>query len=434
MRRRLLLLAALLSMPLISFPQYKPWYNFYNFAYGAKARAMGNAFTAVADDLTAAFWNPAGLAGLRDPIFYLGYKTSHQNHDYDLQRDPLDRDPRLYSFRFTSHLNQIDYFSVSAPVAIWRRPCTFALGFYRYIPYGFKGAAEAVLTDTGLDVTSEVLSQTFTGSEGFDVLAFSFAAGLSDYFAVGVTLQEFFNSGALYVQTDDQGSDLHNDVTEKLRGRNLIVGALFTPFSWLRLGAAWHAGLDGDLEANRFAWEIDSSGNRSEPIESSSQARVTIPESYAVGLLLTPVGWLDLSADYSLIEWDKGFIEGYFGAGRLPYPQMDAWIKAQKQMRNLRFGLAARLPLRRVQVELRAGYARDNQLYADQLDRPVLIKGYSLGVGCRFSKNLQVDAALQFQRGDWLENGYFIDDVLTHFRGDAFFLGLTYRFGHIFKN
>ena len=60
-----------------SFPAYKPWYNFYNFAYGAKARAMGNAFTAVADDLTAAFWNPAGLAAQRSPEFHLGYKTDH---------------------------------------------------------------------------------------------------------------------------------------------------------------------------------------------------------------------------------------------------------------------------------------------------------------------------------------------------------------------
>ena len=37
---------------------------------------MGNAFTAVADDLTAAFWNPAGLADLRSPEFYLSYKPA----------------------------------------------------------------------------------------------------------------------------------------------------------------------------------------------------------------------------------------------------------------------------------------------------------------------------------------------------------------------
>ncbi|MFC2083104.1 hypothetical protein ACFLSG_03600, partial [Candidatus Bipolaricaulota bacterium] len=33
---------------------------------GARAMAMGGAFTALADDATAAFWNPAGLAQLDD--------------------------------------------------------------------------------------------------------------------------------------------------------------------------------------------------------------------------------------------------------------------------------------------------------------------------------------------------------------------------------
>ena len=80
MKARLLLL--LLALPVLAFSQYKPWYNFYNFAFGAKARAMGNAFTAVADDLTASFWNPAGLAGKRGPEFYLGYMTSTQAHDF----------------------------------------------------------------------------------------------------------------------------------------------------------------------------------------------------------------------------------------------------------------------------------------------------------------------------------------------------------------
>ena len=33
---------------------------------GARALAMGGAFVAVANDATAAYWNPAGLAGLTD--------------------------------------------------------------------------------------------------------------------------------------------------------------------------------------------------------------------------------------------------------------------------------------------------------------------------------------------------------------------------------
>ena len=84
---------------------------------------MGNAFTAVADDLTAVFWNPAGLAALRSPEFYLGYKAARQWHDYDLQDNGVaGEESRLYNYNFASRLNQIDFFSVSAPATLLGRP------------------------------------------------------------------------------------------------------------------------------------------------------------------------------------------------------------------------------------------------------------------------------------------------------------------------
>lgn len=41
--------------------------NFLKIGVGARATAMGEAFTAIADDGTALYWNPAGLAQLEDP-------------------------------------------------------------------------------------------------------------------------------------------------------------------------------------------------------------------------------------------------------------------------------------------------------------------------------------------------------------------------------
>ncbi len=433
MRIRSLALALLLALPVLSLAQYKPWYNFYNFAYGAKARAMGNAFTAVSDDLTAAFWNPAGLTNLRAPMFHLGYKTTRQHHDYDLQ-DDAGRGTRLYNFNFDSHLNQIDFFSVSAPVVLWRRPCAFALSYYRYIPYGFKGSAREEFTSLEDPGSSRQATAAFTGSEGFDVLAFSFSVAPTAHFSLGVTLQQFFGSGSLHRQTDALGKEDHSEVTEKLRGRSLILGALFAPVDWLRLGCAWHAGLKSVLDSYLLTWEVGANGGKTKPDEENSLARVAIPEQYSFGLLLKPADWLDLSADYSLINWDKATIEDYFGSAPMPYPQMAAWSKSQQQVKNLRFGLEARLPFRSPGLALRAGWSRDRQLYADQSEKAVCIDAFSCGIGCRFSGNFQVEATYQRQTGDWMENGYFFSDVPTHFRANVFFLALTYRFGHIFKD
>jgi hypothetical protein len=236
MKARVLMLLLLSLSPLL-FCQYQPWYNFYNFAYGAKAQAMGNAFAAVADDLTAAFWNPAGLAAKRSPEFYLSYKSLLQKHDYNLQDRVLANETKLYNFNFSGRLNQIDFFSVSAPVVIWKRNWTFALSYYRYIPYGLKGSAREVITYLHDRLNPQKTTVTFTGSEGMDVLAFSASAALSEYFALGATLQQFFGSGSQHLRTVDPFGEFHSQVVEKLQGRNLIAGLLFSPFEFLRLAA-----------------------------------------------------------------------------------------------------------------------------------------------------------------------------------------------------
>lgn len=435
MKARVLTLLLLLLSPLL-FCQYKPWLNFYNFTYGAKARAMGNAFTAVADDLTAAFWNPAGLAAKRSPEFYLSYKSLSQKHDYDLQDRILINDTKLYNYYFSSQLNQIDFFSVSAPAVIWKRNCTFALSYYRYVPYGLKGMAREVITYLHDRFDTQENTINFTGSEGIDVLAFSASAALTGHFALGVTLQQFFDSGSQHLSTEIANREYHSQFSEKLQGRNFVAGLLFSPFDFLRLGFTWHSGLRNNFVSTLLTWEVNRKGEKINQLEDSCLARVVIPEQYALGALLRPAAWLDLSAEYSRLDWEKGTIENYYDFDVvLPYPQKGDWNQKQKNVRNLRFGAEARLPLRQWLLHLRGGWSADRQLYVDADDQAVVIKAYAAGLGCEFSRNLLLEIAYQSQKADWPEKGFFIKgpDVATHFRANAFNLSLTYRFGQMFK-
>jgi hypothetical protein len=417
----------LLSLSPLLFCQYKPWFNFYNFAYGAKARAMGNAFAAVADDLTASFWNPAGLAAKRSPEFYLSYKTSSQKHDYNLQNRELGSETQLYNYNFASRLNQIDFFSVSAPAVIWKRNWTFALSYYRYLPYGLKGSAREVLTSMKDRYNPKKTTVTFTGSEGMDVLAFSAAAAVSEYFVLGCTLQQFFGSGSQHLRTVDPTGEFHSQVVEKLQGRNLIAGLLFSPFKFLRLGFTWHSGLRSPFDSTLRTWEVNKKGVEFNHQEKSCLAGVVIPEQAALGALLRPARWLDLSAEYSSLDWGKGTIENYYDPGAvLPYPQKGDWAQKQKEIRNLRFGAEVRLPLHHWQLHLRGGWSAD---------QAVMIRGVAAGLGCEFSRNFLLEIAYQMQSADWPEKSFFSQglDVATHYRANVFLLSLTYRFGHIFK-
>ena len=65
---------------------------------GARAAGMGDAFVAVSDDGTAASWNPAGLAQLRQPEFSFVYALSDQGLALSGLRSPDDRS--LYAYRY----------------------------------------------------------------------------------------------------------------------------------------------------------------------------------------------------------------------------------------------------------------------------------------------------------------------------------------------
>jgi long-subunit fatty acid transport protein len=433
--RRLILFLAVLPGFLL-YPQYKPFYNQYNFVYGTKAMALGNAFTAVADDLSAVFWNPAGLAALRIPEFYFAYQAESLSQAYDPQEKVISGNTVRYDFNVSSKLKQINFFSISAPAEFWKMKWGFALSYYRYIPYGFKGSAGETLSFPGsgyVPLTSDV---EFRGSEGIDVLAFSTAAAISEYFSLGFTVQQFFSSGSQHVQTVNREGEFHQLYNESLRGRNLIIGLLFRPFKALSLGFTYHSGLKNSFDSSLLSWEVDGQGVEKNHIAASSMARVVIPGQYSLGAALRPVRWLNLSFDYSRIDWQKGTIADYYDPGSvLPYPQKADFIRPQKNISNLRFGMEIDLPLRHWLLHLRGGWSSDRQLYADSSDQAVKINGYAAGIGCEFSQSLQLEIAYQRQNAAWRENSYFSNyqEVSSQTSADLLKFSLTYRFGRIFK-
>ena len=195
----------------------------------------------------------------------------------------MANDTKLYSYNFSSQLNQIDFFSVSAPAFIMGRNWTFALSYYRYIPYGLKGSAQEVLTFLRDRFDPQIDTVAFTGSEGIDVLAFSASAALTDHFALGATLQQFFDSGSRHLTTEISNREYHSQFSEKLQGRNFIAGLLFSPFSFLRLGFTWHSGLKNNFDSTLLTWEVNRKGDKLNPQEVSCQARVVIPEQVCPG-------------------------------------------------------------------------------------------------------------------------------------------------------
>jgi len=74
MRRLPVLLACLILLPALAMAEGTNFGSMENFKQGAGGRAsgMGGAYVAAVDDVTAAYWNPAGLSGMERYTYQLG--------------------------------------------------------------------------------------------------------------------------------------------------------------------------------------------------------------------------------------------------------------------------------------------------------------------------------------------------------------------------
>lgn len=93
----------LLLHPTDGFSQFRKYSNeFLNIGAGARGLAMGNAQVASANDATAGYWNPAGLAGVKDHpnagIMHAEYFAGIAKYDYASVAIPVQNNKRTIGF------------------------------------------------------------------------------------------------------------------------------------------------------------------------------------------------------------------------------------------------------------------------------------------------------------------------------------------------
>ncbi len=423
------------SVSTMAYPEYlqfKPLYSYYNFSFGARALSMSNAFTAAADDLSAVFWNPAGMSEFKLPEAYVSYRRDKMEYRYDLEQIQGDTVSEQYGSNFESSLKNIDFLAVSVPAYFWGMKWNFALSYYKLIPYNMEGnwVENRQTTPVGSDsTTNEGMSIDFSGESGISVLGFSAAYHLADYFSLGVTLQQFLNSGTIgYSVVSDTLGAYDQTYTERIEGRNLILGFIFKPVWDVIIGITYRTKL-----ANKFHSEytLDQSGSASVR-ETSSDSGVVIPARLSFGVLVRPFKFMRITADYSIIYWSLGTVSNYYlQTADLEFPVRDNFTFSQEDYVNYRVGVEFKVPLERMRLFLRGGFFTEQPLFPDSGSNVIKIKGYSFGVGVDVSSRVAVDLAYMRQKADWAESGTLdtASAVSTHYENKIVSMGVTFRFG-----
>lgn len=211
---------------------------------GARSTGLGGAFTALADDATAAYANPAGLVQLLRPEISAELRAIFDNNDEEL--DAFDTDSDLTGLGFVSFVMPLGDFCLAA------------------YTHGVSSG----------DIVGDLF---LLDEEGFTVnrAAVAGAYRLGERLSVGIGVSYFWGQLTLAGITSDRADDW-----------GLNGGLLWSPTGWLNLGGFYREGP-----------ELDVLGS----IAGSGDARLVFPDVYGAGVAVRPgEGHLAVS-----LEWDR---------------------------------------------------------------------------------------------------------------------------------
>ncbi len=286
--------------------------------FGARAAAMGGAFVGLADDYTAVFWNPAGLALIKMPTFGLTGDILMPKAEYGLTTPYASYSMETKSKKYPAGL--LGYFQ---PVGE-----NIVVGIGAYTLSGLGAAWD----NTGLEealiapyppaaFTPAVDAYQWESFIGSITLAPSIAVKLSEMLYVGATFNinyGFFETHQWgeYVMVEIEAPPASPDVLGipaliNLGQRTLDVkgwgfgatfGVLVKPAEWISLGGTFRTQSKINLKGTTEIENIDILGL---PNDSDTEMSVVSPMWLAGGVALKPVDGLTLTFDAQYTNWSK---------------------------------------------------------------------------------------------------------------------------------
>ncbi len=344
--------------------------------HGARGMAMAGAYTALALDGSALFYNPAGLSQLDGTQIMLGTTLIA---------------PATTFRGVAPQINEtVMESAIFTPINLYvthKLSDKWAFGFGVNNQYGLGSKWDADWVGKYLAIETEVQTFYFTGG-----LSYKF----SDALSIGATASYVY--GTVDILKKTSLAPFNGDATIDLSGTAgsfaYSIGLLFKPADVFSFGIDFRSNttLDfagtADVTAPDALVKLVPSGDITAP--------VTLPFNVTVGVAVMPSSDLTVSADFQYVQWssyDKmeiTFTEtNYVSTAARDYN--DAWIARLGAEYNLSDSFA-----------LRGGLLYDANPVKDELVEPSLPDadriGLNVGLGYQISSNISVDLAYMFLR------------------------------------
>jgi len=372
---------------------------------GSRAIGLGGAYTAIADDYTASFWNPAGLAQVRR--IELNGSLSQRNYR---NQSMFFGNPTDASSNFTKLSN----LGVVFPVPAYRGSLVFALGYNlarnwdrisSFSDPQNRGSATAVWK------SAEELEN---GRLGF--WSFATAMDLSPNVSLGAALQywigrdEYTISGLMWDSTWSAYASAQQEIATDLRGWRGNMGVLFRAGSVARLGLVILSPVVFDAREDWTAG--DSSGYWEYRIGEPFTIRGGASVSFGRVLAAVDLDWMD----WAQIE--------YKSEPPMPdYNEATANIALRRDFRStlgIHGGAEVMLPFYGLKARAGGGYdpSPEKGLGSDAAQKTL-----AGGLGVLLDETVMVDLGYSFRW--WKQSSTFLSEDV---HSQTLQLSIAYRF------
>ncbi len=396
---------------------------------GARALGLGGAYTSVANDYTALYWNPAGLAAIRKMELNVG--MSHTRHKDDATMGGNATTDEMNRTRFNT-------LGFVVPVPTYRGSLVFAVGYHR--PKTFDGSFSFEWFNPTPD--DRVRQRWNEFEEGYlSIWSAGGAIDLSPNLSVGASLN--FWGGTNDYQWAFREFDSENHYTfdtylsedyinTEIKATEIRGGALFRMGRLLRFSATLAA-----PKTFRYTeeWGTNSKltyddGAVSDSSDSgTSDYEMTYPFVFGAGASLHLLNIL-LTGDVEYTDWSQ--VKFKTDPPVADYTRSEANLIIHDRYRattSVRLGAEVTLPF--TGIQLRGGVAVRPSPLRDATAKDAQ-KFYSLGLGVLLDKQMKLDVA--WVRGNWtrrtpsLSESTDIQNLDESIQRDLFMITLAFRF------
>ncbi len=419
---------------------------------GARAFGMGGAFIAIADDATAASWNPGGLGQLEKPEFSFVSRFQNCRTLQPAQLvtpgffiGPKDNDGNSYGF---------DFISLTYPVHIGKVKLVPQISFQRSISFDLKTTMNDVRTMISTpeyfqDIYANDI-QDFVG--GIDNVSFSLGTKIFKRINIGFSTNimmngldgsETSNAFATITSLADPGkiytyeAQQKESIKSEMEGINFNFGILVDVTENFKIGVVYKSSATIDLN---YDVTSETTTNENGVITKSSlrygaNSYFRWPQTIGIGLAFRPSDPLTISVDFTSTRWSKAILRNFLIKDidnkdvilDVYFPTFAEFSpdKREKQVDSvqIRGGLEyIIIGKKNLLIPLRIGLFGDTQYYSDAAGNKVTLFGITGGMGIK-KGIFSFDIAALYEFGNYLKsNTDYSETLFSDFRIYASFI------------